>query len=462
MFLRNKIARVALLGALGLAGTSCDKILDQQPQSSLDVDQVFTDLAGANAALTGAYGGLTSVNYYGLRYPIFADLLADNLAHLGTFPSFAEFKNRNVQPSNAEVQSMWTAIYSTINRANNVIEYVPGISGVSDADKKRIVAEAKFIRALCYFDLVRYWQDVPLVLTPTKVVDGSLNVSRTPANEVYDQVKRDFDAAEADLPEGSPSRANKGAARALKARLALYRGQYTEAVTLADQVIATTKFSLLPVYRDNFDAENNPESIFEINFDNVTSSSYAFFLFPGSRGGRNEVGPLTTTLLTAYEPGDSRRNASISDGTFPVDGRLIPANVAVKYTKSGTGEDNFRVIRLAEVILISAEAKARTGDLAGSLTLLNRIRTRASFKPPFTGTMVALAPSTAATQADLLTAIDRERRVELAFEGHRWFDLVRTGRAQTLLSITEPGRLLLPLPFRETLNNKNLKQYAPY
>ena len=125
MFLRNKIARVALLGTLGLAGTSCDKILDQQPQNQLAVDQVFTDLAGANAALTGTYGGLTSVNYYGLRYPVFADLLADNLAHLGTFPSFAEFKNRNIQPSNAEVQSMWTAIYSTINRAKMLLNTCP-------------------------------------------------------------------------------------------------------------------------------------------------------------------------------------------------------------------------------------------------------------------------------------------------------------------------------------------------
>lgn len=462
MFLRNKIARVALLATLGLAGTSCDKILDQQPQNALDPTQVFVDLAGANAALTGAYGGLTSVNYYGLRYPVFADLLADNLAHLGTFPSFAEFKNRNIQPNNAEVQSVWTAIYFTINRANNVIEYVPGISGILDSEKKRIIAEAKFIRALCYFDLVRYWRDVPLVLTPTKAVDLSLNVSRSPANAVYDQVKLDLDAAETDLAEGAPSRANKSAARALKARLALYRGQYADAVTLADQVIATTRFSLVPNYRDIFDAKNNVESIFEINFDNITTSSYAFFMFPGSVGGRNEVGPLGTTLLTAYEAGDSRKIASISDGTFRVDGRTVPTNVAIKYTKAGTGEDNFRVLRLAEVILIGAEAKAQTGDLVGSLTLLNRIRTRASFKAPFATGVVPLAPSTAATQADLLAAIDRERRVELAFEGHRWFDLVRTGRAQTLLSVSDAGRLLLPLPFRETLNNPNLKQFAPY
>ena len=452
MFLRNKLVRVALLGTLGLAGTSCDKILDQQPQNSLDSAQVFTDLAGANAALTGVYGGLTTSNYYGLRYPVFADLLADNLAHIGTFPSFAEIKNRNIQTNNVEVTNMWAAIYTTINRANNVIEYTPGIGSISDADKKRLIAEAKFLRALSYFDLVRYWGDVPLVLVATKKADASLNVARTPANAVYDQVKKDFDDAEADLPEGTASRANKSAARALKARLALYRGQYTEAAALADQVIANTKFTLLPVYRDNFDVKNSTEAIFEINFDNITSSQFAFFNFPGSRGGRNEVSPTGTTLPAAYETGDRRKAASISDGTFTVNNQTIPANVGVKYTKAGTGEDNFRVIRLAEVILISAEAKARIGtDLPGALVLVNRIRTRAG-----------LTPSTALTQAALLTAIEQERRVELAFEGHRWFDLVRTGRAQTALGITDPRKLLLPIPFREITNNPNLTQNPGY
>lgn len=439
------------MGALGLAGTSCDKVLDQQPQNALDSAQVFTDLAGANAALTGVYGGLTTANYYGLRYPEFSDLLADNLAHLGTFPSFAEFKNRNIQTNNVEVSNMWADIYATVNRANNVIEYVPAVGGILDADKKRLVAEAKFLRALSYFDLVRYWGAVPLVLTATKKADTSLNVARTPANAVYDQVKKDLDDAENDLSEGSPSRASKSGARALKARLALYRGQYTEAATLADQVIATTKYTLLPVYRDNFDAKNTTEAIFELNFDNITRSQFAFFFFPGSNGGRNEIGPLGTTLPAAYEVGDVRKNASISDGTFPVDGRLIPANVGIKYTRAGTGEDNFRILRLAEVILIGAEAKAQNNDLIGSLTLLNRIRTRAK-----------LAPSLAATQADLLSAIEQERRVELAFEGHRWFDLVRTGRAQTLLGITDARRLLLPIPFRDITNNPNITQNDGY
>ena len=456
MFLRTNMIRVALLATLGLAGTSCEKALDLKPFNSLDATQVFVDQAGVNAGVIGMYSGLTSADYYGLRYPVMADLAADNIAHLGTFPSFAEIKNRNIQPQNAEITNIWAAIYRTINRANNVIEYVPGVASVSEANRNVAVAEARFIRALCYFDLVRYWGDVPLVLTATKAADASLNVSRSPIAAVYDQVKLDLDAAEAGLSEGSAARANKGAARALKARLALYRGQFTEAATLADQVIATSKFQLLADYRANFDpaVKNTAEAIFEVNFDNITQSQFAFFFFPGgAQGGRNEVGPAGTTLLTAYETGDLRRNASISNGTFSANGRLVPANVGIKYTRPNPGEDNCRVIRLAEVILIGAEAKVRstTPDLTGALTLLNRVRTRAG-----------LPASTASTSVALLAAIEQERRVELAMEGHRWFDLIRTNRAQAVLGITDARRLSFPIPLRETINNPNIKQNDGY
>ena len=471
MFLRTNMIRVALLATLGLAGTSCEKALDLKPFNSLDATQVFVDQAGVNAGVIGMYSGLTSADYYGLRYPVMADLAADNIAHLGTFPSFAEIKNRNIQPQNAEVTNMWAAIYRTINRANNVIEYVPGVASVSEANRNIAVAEGRFIRALCYFDLVRYWGDVPLVLTATKEADASLNVSRSPIAAVYDQVKLDLDAAEAVLPEGSPARANKGAARALKARLALYRGQFAEAATLADQVIATSKFQLLPDYRGNFDpiVKNTAEAIFEVNFDNITQSQFAFFFFPGGAfGGRNEVGPAGTTLLAAYETGDLRRNASISNGTFVANGRTIPTNVGIKYTRPNPGEDNYRVIRLAEVILIGAEAKAQTGDLTGSRAMLNRIRTRASEKRVNPITMLtedvlpAVTAVTAPTRESLLTAIERERRVEFAMEGHRWFDLIRTNRAQAVLGITDARRLSFPIPLRETINNPNIKQNDGY
>ncbi|TGE23341.1 RagB/SusD family nutrient uptake outer membrane protein [Hymenobacter metallicola] len=453
MLFRNKITALALLGFLSFAGTSCQDFLEEEPQNALVTDQVFTDLAGANAAIIGTYGTFTSANYYGLRYPVMADLSADNLAHIGTFPSFAEIKNRNIQPSNVEVSNMWAILYQGVNRANNVIEYVPAISSIPEATRNSLVAEARFLRAYFYFDLVRYWGDVPLVLTATKQADASLNVTRTPVAEVYDQIQKDLVAAEAGLPETNLGRATKSAAIALQARLALYRGQWQAASDLSDRIIASKRFTLVPNYRDVFDTENSTEAIFEVNFENTNQSQFAFFFFPTTRGGRNEVSPTGggSTLPTAYEAGDRRKDASISNGTFLAGGQTIPAGVGIKYTKPGTGEDNYRAIRYAEVLLTSAEAKAQLSKLPQAIIDLNLVRTRAG-----------LAGTTAVTKEELLLAIERERRVELAMEGHRWFDLARTGRAQAVLSVTDARRLLFPIPFRETVNNPNLKQNPGY
>jgi hypothetical protein len=452
MMFRKHSFRIALLVLLG-ATASCEETLDLKPVNSLETDQVFVDLAGANAAVIGTYGNLNNANYYGLRYAVFADLAADNLAHIGTFPTFAEIKNRNIQPQSVDVTNMWAALYAGVNRANNVIANVPTINAVPLSDRRRLVAEAQFLRAHNYFNLVRYWGDVPLVLTPTTVADNTLNVARTPSEEVYNQVRADLDSAELYLPAQNLGRATVWATRALKARLALYRGEWADAERFADQVIASPLFSLQASYRAIWDNKNTSESIFEVQFDNTNQSQYAFFFLPQSQGGRNEVSPTGpgSTLPTAYETGDTRRPASISDGTFRINGRNVPTGTGIKYIDAGTGTDNYRAIRLAEMILTSAEAKAQQNELDDALVLLNRIRTRAGLPA-----LVALS------QSALLDAIYQERRVELAMEGHRWFDLIRTGRAQSVLNIADPRRLLFPIPFRETVNNPNMVQNPGY
>ncbi|OON69131.1 hypothetical protein B0919_10510 [Hymenobacter sp. CRA2] len=446
---------MAMLGLLSLGASSCSDFLNPDPSNSLDTSQVFTDLEGANAVLVGAYGNLTSSNYYGLRYPFFAEMAADNLAWTGTLPSFGEIKQRNIQTSNVEVTSMWQQIYSTINRANNVITLAPTVASIPETNRVQLVAEARFIRAVAYFDLVRYWGDVPLVLTPTSTPDNSLNVSRSPVSAVYDQVREDLDAAEAVLPVANTGRATKWAATAMKARLALYRQQWQTAATLADQVIASGRFSLLPNYRAVFETENSAESIWEIQFDAQVSSQFAFYALPTSAGGRNELSPTGTgsTLPNAYENGDQRKNATISDGTYkiPATGRTVPAGQQIKYFDPGTGTDNYRAIRFAEILLIGAEAKAQQQDLPGALTLLNRVRNRAG-----------LANFASTSQSAVLDAIQQERRVELALEGHRWFDLIRTGKAAQVLNVPDARRLLFPIPFRETVNNPNIIQNPGY
>ncbi|MBT9395206.1 RagB/SusD family nutrient uptake outer membrane protein [Hymenobacter sp. NST-14] len=454
MNIRFNISTLAVLGLLSLGASSCSDFLEPEPRNQVDRSQVFTDLEGARAALNGTYGNLLSANNTGLRVPIFADMLADNLAHTGTFPSFSQIKNLAILPDNAEVTNMWSSLYSTINRANNVIAYTPAVGGASDEVKGQLIGEAQFLRALCYFYLVNYWGDVPLVTTPTTTPDNTLFVARNPKAAVYDQMVADLTAAEGVLPaSGGPARATKLAATALKARIALYRQDYAEAVRLTDLVRAGS-YQLNASYRAAVASENPTESIFEVQFDAQNQSSYAFFMLPGTNGGRNEMSPTGpgSTLPTAYEAGDARRNATISDGTFTLNGRAVATGNNIKYVDPGNGTDNFKAIRLAEIILISAEAKARLNDLAGAITDLNRIRTRAG---------LAEVPATL-DQAQILEQIEKDRRLELALEGHRWFDLIRTGRAQAVLDITDVNRLLLPIPFRETLNNPNITQNPGY
>ena len=451
MNIRSHTVALFLLGLLGLGTSGCSDFLNPQPRNSLSPDQVFSDAAGASAALIGTYGALTSANYQGVTYLAFADLAADNLAHIGSFPTWAQVKNRSVLPDNADITNMWARLYEVVNRANNVTFYAPSVANITDTQKTQVIAEAQFLRAVAYFDLTRFWGDIPLVLTPTTGPGPDLNVARSAQSAVYDQIAMDLTAAESVLPEANTGRATKWAATALKARLALYRENWQDAANFADQVIASNKFQMLPSYRAIFDTENSAESIWSIQFEATGNRSFeAFYMVPGTLGGRGEVTPVSTTLPDAYEAGDKRKPATISDGTFvSATGAKYPVGVQVKYT-SPAGDDNVHYLRYAEVLLIGAEAKAHLGKTDDALALLNRIRTRAGL------------PASTATGTALLDAIAKDRRLELALEGHRWFDLKRTGKAQSVLNITDPNKLLFPVPLRELQNNPNMTQNPGY
>ena len=453
MNIRSHSVVLALLGLLSLGISSCSDFLNPQPQNSLSPDQVFSDAAGASAALIGTYGALASTSYEGITYLAFADMTADNLAWTGTFPTWAQVKNRSILPDNVDITNMWAALYAVVNRANNVILYTPNTANIPDAQKAQIIAEAQFLRAVAYFDLTRFWGDVPLVLTPTIGPGPDLSVTRATQSAVYDQIAMDLTAAEAALPEVNTGRATKWAATALKARLALYREKWQDAADLSDQIIASGKFQLLPNYQAVFSTENSAESIWSIQFEATGNRSFeAFYMVPGTLGGRGEASPTGSgsTLPDAYEAGDKRKAATISDGTFvSTTGAKYPVGIQVKYT-SPAGEDNVHYLRYAEILLTGAEAKAHLGKTDDALTLLNRIRTRAG-----------LTASTV-TGAALLDAIAKDRRLELALEGHRWFDLKRTGKAQSVLNITDPNKLLFPIPLREIQNNSNMTQNPGY
>lgn len=452
--IHNKYFKIVALGLL-LSSSACDP-LDVEPQASLPAETALSNRTGAEAGLIGAYSALQSVNYMGLRYFVFADLTADNALHTGTFPSFAQISQRSILTDNVELSNMWNAIYVGINRANNLIANVPSVDDPA-FNKESVLGQARFLRAYHYFNLINYFGGspsgfgnnglgVPLRTTPTLTPGDADPTPRASEAEVIAQVLEDLDFAIANLPESFAGAAGKGratrsAAIALKSRVQLYQNNYQDAADLAGQVIETERFELVDNYQDIYEQRNTAESIWELQFDAVNSNSIAFFWLPTSLGGRNEVSPATN-LAVAHEEGDERLETNVLTTTY-----------TGKYTRISDGTDHVMLIRYAEVLLNRAEALARIGGVENMLeatALLNEVRDRAE-----------LAPVAELTQEALIDAILKERRIELANEGHRWFDLRRTGRAAEVLGITDPNRLRWPIPQREILNSEDLVEQNP-
>lgn len=444
--MKTYIHKLILAASLVFSLAGCE-VLNQEPQSSITSDKAFQSVEAIQASLIGAYNALQSENYMGLRILLYPDLQGGNLAHTGSFPSFAAIAQRNILADNIEITNVWAQIYDGINRANNIITNVPAFNDPAFADSKNIViAEARFLRAYHYFTLIRSWGDVPLVLTPTKVADASLQVSRNPKEDVYKQILDDLTFAIANLPmdfaTGDPSfdvgRANKLAAYALKARVHLYRQEWTLASAAAASASQgkTLESNFLSIFED----QNTNESIWELQFSITNSNPIAFFLFSTARGGRNEMRP-TTDLQNAFTVGDARRIPTVA-----FDSRL-------KYFRI-QGNDNVVLFRLGEMILIQAEAALETGKLADAVTLINQIRNRAGLSN--------VSDSIVNDQAKLRDELFLQRRLELALEGHYYYDLIRTGRASKVLANYSNNQALWPIPQREMLANKKLIQNPGY
>lgn len=428
---------------------SCSVIDDQQPQNSLPASEAVTDPASARASLNGAYDITQSGNYMGLRYLLFPDLHAtggssvNNLRHSGTFPSFAQFANKAILANNVEVTNMWTTIYNGINRANLILDKVPGITDPAFTDKNGVLGEAYFLRAFHLFNALRYWGRVPIVTKPTEVVDGNLQVGRSSIADVYTQIFSDIAQAETLAPtsQSTKGRVTKAVVAALKARVHLQRSSTGIAVEWAEVIanadIAASGRTLVTPFSAIFEVKNTNEAIWEIPFDPVDNNTIAFFLLPTANGGRNEMRP-TANLQNAFLSTDVRR---ISTGA---------TNVSLKYYRVATGDDHVVVFRLAEMLLSKAEALVErngAGDLTAATGIVNQIRTRAGI-----GNYAG-----AVDQVSLRNEVFTQRRLELALEGHYFFDVVRTGRAPVIFAPWNDNQALLPIPEREINANAKLQ-----
>lgn len=446
--MKNILINYKTIGlALVLGFSSCDSILEPQPRLDISTEQAITNKRGAEAALLGAYSELQSNNYYGFEYPALAYLSADEVDWSGSFNFYQQFDLNAIPAENSSIKAVWSQIYRVVNVANNLIDKVPAIQdrNLTEAQRQRILGEAYFLRALSYFDLGRAWGGVPLVLKPTTTKDSGNGIKRATLQKTYEQVLSDLEQAEKLLPALTVrSRSSKEAVWALKARLYLYQQQWEKAEEYATLVINSGKGSLVKPYNSFFTGKLTQESILELAYDNSDRNSHANYWLPSSKGGRYEWKPSAIIAQELRNPstGGTRSTAigsQLNNGKETVFGQ--------KYSKVATGEDGAFVLRLAEQYLIRAEARLKKAspDLTGALSDLNLVRERAELAP------LLLTDIDAA-----LLAVEQERKLELAFEGHRWFDLIRTGRAQAVLGLSDKNKFLFPIPHSEILADPDL------
>ncbi|WP_207426067.1 RagB/SusD family nutrient uptake outer membrane protein [Pedobacter sp. SYSU D00535] len=449
--------------AFVISFSSCEKFLEVEPRASVSDEVTIYDKGSAESALHGVYNGLADAGYYGMSFQSIGYLNGDNIQWTGSQSQIQEFINHKVNPENATISTAWVAIYRTINRANNVIAKVPEVVDplLTETAKKQILGEAYFVRALAYFDLARTWGGVPIVTKPTKTPADNIGITRSTIEQVYNQVLADLDQAETLLPlpgniavGGSDRyRANRKTAFALKARYYLYRNDWTKAEEYADKIVADNgNYRLLKPFNSFFanDARGTQESVFELFYNGTTEqNTHKNQWLPQNLGGTRQWAPNNAFVALVTDPVTSGGRSTLvaKDNQNRWYGTL--------YYRP-TPSDPSYIIRTAELYLIRAEAKAQQFDanpakLAEAIADLNAVRDRAG-----------LAPTSAVTKEQVLSAIENERRLEFAYEPHRWFDLVRTGRAKQVLNITEDFRLVMPIPAEQLLADRALEQTLGY
>ncbi|HEX4682681.1 MAG TPA: RagB/SusD family nutrient uptake outer membrane protein [Gemmatimonadaceae bacterium] len=444
----------ALLAGITVAG--CSSVLDVSPYDRVPAGQEIVDASTAQAALNGAYAELESASLYGLDIELLGDLPSDNGQWGGTYQFLGDVARNVISADNPEVTGMWSALYREIDRDNMVLAHVPQLTGVSTETSNEIMGEAYFLRALSYHDLVKFWGDVPMPLTPVVVASDASKYTRVPAAQVYAQILSDLDNAGKMITNTSNTRiASVAAVNALRARVLFYRASLPGAISAADYAAALAAANTVLAGRDTltvpyanlFSAtgSSTPEDIFRVAFTASQANDLGYYWL---QAGRHEA-RVTSNLYNSFEAGDARKTVTTqprSSGSTTYQGTKFP-------TTAGT--EHPHVIRLAEVVLIKAEVLARQGDLAGAVAEYDKVRVRAGLKAHVLGVDVK-------TAADVMAAILKERRSELALEGDRWPDLVRLGLAGTVKTLANAGYVLFPIPLQDMRTTPGLTQNAGY
>lgn len=475
---RNKIITAFLSVCLLF---SCDDILDPAPVSEILADNFWQNADQAEAGISAAYNGAT--NPIIIRSLIsFATIASDESKNVpGTSGARQRMEDHQYTAARqGNTRDLWTFTFLRLQWVNDVLENVPLINDPAlDEDNKRgqILGEAHFLRAYIYFYLTRFYGEVPLILDVTKSVEDELvNVERDALPEVFDQIISDLEQAIASLPESydtetfTRGRATVGAARALLSKVLLWRGHksfgqgaadFERAAALANEVINSSLYTLVPGdrYGDIFEAgkQLTSESIWELIYetDEINGNGLQDEFQPAPIGRLRNV--PTQKLLDLFDarPGDLRRAITIKEVEMPDDNNSEPFFTG-KHEQVILDDPNLVILRLADIILVRAEALNELGMGGDAVALLNQIRIRAG-----------LDPVNPTTQEDVRKAILDERLVELAFEGKRWHDLNRHEiTVQEVESISAENNNLhhvtWPIPQDDRDRNPNLSQNCGY
>ncbi|WP_266362325.1 RagB/SusD family nutrient uptake outer membrane protein [Tellurirhabdus rosea] len=455
----NTYFRALLAGTLLLFGQACsEEFLDKRPQGEQVTEDFFNSQEGAVRATNAIYWQLRQWPTHVFSFIGVSSITSDD-AEKGSEPNDAIFLNEfdqfTVSPTNSGLNDFWTGQYLGIAKANQVIQRVPAIQ-MDTTLRSRLIGEARMLRAYFYFNLVRTFGGVPLITAIQG--DEAPATPRSTREQTYQQIETDLRAAIAVLPEKSQypttelGRATRGAAKGLLAKVSMYQGKWPQVLQLTDEIMKSGEYDLSTPYEVIFTeaGENSRESVFEVQAAALPQcgggSQYAEV--QGVRSAQAGLGwgfnVPTQDLFNAYETGDPRRDATfLVRGETTRDGYTVPqtainpyynqkAYVGLNESRSpcGLGDSgkNIRLLRYADIVLMYAEAANELNQTPAALTALNSVRARAR------GSSTTVLPNVTATdRTQVRNAIWRERRVELAMEHDRFWDLVRQGRAAEVL-----------------------------
>ena len=430
-----------------MALTSC---LEVQPEDSIPADGVIVDLKSAEKVLMGAYDATQESEGTAV---VTLNYASDNVVlYSGQSVIVPQFKAAGTSGWDPTAGGGYNLYYAAINQANAVLKYLPSI-GSDTQSRKDLLAEALFIRALSYFSLARIYGGVPIIKETTESPDNGKGVGKSSYEEVLKMIEDDLVEAEALFSGSLPdkARASVWAVYALRSRLALYQKKWDVAEEYASRVIGSGNFALTKEVSGFYTEKKSSEAIFELVFSSSDKLPFYTYYLPSDKGGRLDYIPnpaLSQELLDA-EKGGKRSQLIYDKG----DGVYVIAQYA-----NQDGSSSIPVLRLAEQYLIRAEARLSKAvpDLNGAAADINVIRHRA-----------ALAEIATTDAEDMLLCVETERKYELAFDAHRFNDVVRTGRAAEIFGaydpvFTNPDYWVLPFPNNVVLADPDMTQNPGY